>query len=261
MKRRSISKREPAVPDGGVPATQVAALTMLSEILRSAIEGEAAYPRRPELHRRLKAIEDAAGLLMKELLDWKILGLLLDGDQRIENESETYRGLAHIAASAARANARPRKQGRGKFFPEAPTWPSPMELCALMIDTIWHQHSGQRPPVNNATAHQLCEALWRKAAGGGRRAAWGDSASGWRNHLRAARLYRAPHQAGRRMEHVLKPEILCRPMRVPSGFGKSLHDHPSWLAQLEIEKARIGRKSPIRADSDSAPGTTTFSSD
>ena len=220
----------------------MAALTTLSEMLRSAIEGEAAYPRRPELHRRLKAIEDAARLLMKELLDWKILGLLLEGDQRIENEGEMYQGLAHIAARAARASARPRKQGRGKLYPQAPTWPSPMVLCALMIDTIWHQHSGQWPPVNNAKAHQLCEALWTNAAGGGRRTAWGDSASGWRNHLRAAKLYRAPHQAGRRIEHVLAPEIRPRPVHVASGFGKSLYDHPSWLAELEIEKEGGGRK-------------------
>lgn len=227
------------MPGGGVPAPLVAALGTLSDMLSNAIEGEATYPSRPELHRRLKAIEDAARLLKKELLDWKILGLLLDGDQRIENESEMYQGLAHIAARAARASARPRKQGRGKLYPKAPTWPSPMELCALIIDTIWHQHTGQWPPVNNGKVHQLCEALWRKAAGGGRPTAWGDGVSGWRNHLRAAKLYRAPHQAGRRIQHVLAPEIRTRPVRVASAFRKSLYDHPRWLEELvEIEKVR-----------------------
>jgi hypothetical protein len=242
-KRHDNSKPEPAVPSGGAPAPLVPALATLSEMLSNAIEGEATYPSRPELHRRLKAIEDAARLLTRESLDLKILALLLDGDERIENQNETYHGLKDIAARAARANARPRKQGRGKLYPKAPTWPSPMELCALMIETIWQQHTGQRPPVNNAKVHQLCEALWRKAAGGGRRTAWGDSASGWRNHLRAAKLYRAPHQAGRRIEHVLAPEIRPRPVRVASGFRKSLYDHPRWLAELvEIEKEGDGRK-------------------
>jgi hypothetical protein len=241
-KRHNISKPEPAGPGGEVPAASVETLWKLSEMLRSAIEGEATYPSRPELHRRLKAIEDAARLLMKELLDLKIRALLLNGDERIENESETYRGLKDIAARAARASARPRKQGRGKLYPKAPTWPSPMELCALMVETIWHQNRGRWPPLSNANVHQLCEALWRKAAGGGRPTAWGDSASGWRNHLRAARLYRAPHHAGRRIEHVLAPEIRPRPARVASGFSKSLYSHPRWLAELEIEKERGGRK-------------------
>jgi hypothetical protein len=205
-KRRDIAELAPVVHGSRLPLA--AALGKLCEMLSNAIQGEAAYPSRPELHRRLKAIEDAARLLMKELPDLKILSLLLDGDKHIENENEIYHGLKDMAARAARAReGNPRKQGRGKLYPEAPTWPTPMELCALMIATIYHEQSGRWPPVSNAQVHLLCEALWRKAAGGGRPTAWGDSASGWRNHLRAARRYRAPHHAGGHIEQVLALDV------------------------------------------------------
>jgi hypothetical protein len=106
-KRRDIAEPAPAVPGGGLPPA--AALGMLCEMLSNAIEGEAAYPSRPELHRRLKAIEDAARLLMKELPDRKILALLLNEDAGIENISRRRPSQAHRAppASAARAERCP----------------------------------------------------------------------------------------------------------------------------------------------------------
>src|SRR5260370_966593 len=110
--QRQHAEPAPTAPDGGVPLAE--ALLTLIEMLSNAIEGEAAYPRRPELRERFKAIEDAARLLRHEWLDQRIRALLLDGDVRIENENEMFHGLRDIAARAARERERNSpKQGRG----------------------------------------------------------------------------------------------------------------------------------------------------
>ena len=149
-------------------------LPKLIEMLSFAIKRDATYPSRPELHERLEAIENAARLLMDELPDLQMHALLLDGDERIENENETYHGLRDIAARAAQVRARkPPKQGRGKLYPEAASGPNLMDMCALMVGLMFERGCGRWPGKSNAEAHRLCEALW-KAAGGPRRLGSGE---------------------------------------------------------------------------------------
>jgi hypothetical protein len=204
-------------------------LPKLIEMLSFAIKRDATYPLRPELHERLEAIENAARLLMDELRDLQITALLLDGDERIENENEMYHGLSDIAARAARVRAlKPRKQGRGKFYPAAAIGPSLMDTCALMVGLMFERGCGRWPGKSNAEAHRLCEALW-KAAGGPRRLGWGKAGFAtvevWRRHLAAAREYRPPHPAGMHIQRILSPDI-GRPTKRGSQLASLLYDHP-----------------------------------
>jgi hypothetical protein len=222
-------------------------LLKLIEILSFAIERNEIYPSRPELHKRLEAIENAARLLTHELPDPKIVALLLDGDERIENENEIYHGLCDLAARAARVRARtPRKQGRGKFYPKAAIGPDRMDICALMVGLMFERGSGRWPGKGNAEAHRLCEALW-KAAGGPRRlgsgeprspsptketkaaGSWGKSGSAtvevWRRHLAAARKYRPPHAAGMHIQRILSPDI-GHPAKRENRLISPLYDNP-----------------------------------
>jgi hypothetical protein len=189
--------------------------------------------------------------------------LLLDGDDRIENENEMFHGLRDIAARAARVRARNSpKQGRRKLYPKAP-WPTPMELCALMIAVAHYQSLGRWPGKSNVHAQQCCEALW-KAAGGPQRSGraklrslspskktprspsplkktkaarnWGKSGSAtvevWRRHLKAAQKYRPPHSAGILIELQIAPDVRRRPARNISLAGK-FYDHPASKALLD----------------------------
>src|SRR5260370_6000573 len=99
--QRQHAEPAPTAPDGGVPLAE--ALLTLIEMLSNAIEGEAAYPRRPELRERFKAIEDAARLLRHEWLDQRIRALVLDRDVRIENQNDMVHSLRHTAARASGA--------------------------------------------------------------------------------------------------------------------------------------------------------------
>ena len=242
--------------------------------LRYAIEREAAYPSRTELLQRLEAIEQAARLLMRELPDLQIHSLLLDRDERIENENEMYHGLKDMAARAAGARERnPRRQGRGELYSEPAAGPNLMEHCALIYAVV-HHHEFGRWPKNDAKARQACEALW-KAAGGPRRSGrdklrspsplketprspsqlmktkeseaalnWGKFGSAtvavWKRYLTAAQKYRPPHPAGELIQHILAPAVRRRPARISSGVSKLLYDHPSWLTQ--VEGKRGGKK-------------------
>jgi hypothetical protein len=128
----------------------------LIETLRYAIKREAIYPNRPTLYDRLEDVEKAARLLMDELPDLQIHALLLDGDDRIENENETYHGLCDIAARAARVRAhKPPKQGRGKLYPEAAIGPNPMELCALMVSIGWHEKRREWPGNDAPSSYRV----------------------------------------------------------------------------------------------------------
>ena len=259
MKRGDIAEPPPTVPAGEAPAWLTEALPTLIAMLRRAIECEAAYPTRPELHRRLGAIERAARLLMKELHDLHILPLLLEGDEQIENANETFHGLRDMARRAARAReSQPRRQGRGRLYPKAAIGPSPMELCALMIAAAYYQAQGQWPGQNNVEAHRLCEALWT-AAGGAQRlgrgkprlpspsketgaaGSWGKSGSEtvvvWRQHLQAARNYRPPHDAGRIIQGIMAPRDQAKPKRATGRLAKLLYDHA-----ITPPKGRGGKK-------------------
>lgn len=262
MKRGDIPKTSPVASGGGVPAWLTKALPTLIQMLSNAIEGEAAYPRRPDLRKRFNGIEDAARLLMKELKKHQIRDLLIDGDIQTENEYEMLHGLRDIADRAAKVRARnPRRPGRNRLYPKALTWPTPMELCALMVAIACHQVRGRWPGKNDAEVHKACEELWKAAGGSPRRGQgepreppapkqgrnskaeinWGRSGSAtvvvWRNHLKAARNYRPPHQAGTQVLRILVPDIRRKSARGTGELGKVLYVH-----SISHTKQRVGIK-------------------
>jgi hypothetical protein len=261
VKRSDIPEPAPTAPGGTVPPSIAKALPTLIKMLSYAIEREATYPRRPELHRRLEAIEKSARLLIREMLDLRILALLLDGDERIENENEMYHGLRDIADRAARVRAsNPPTQGLGKLYPEGATGPSPMVLCALIVAMAYHQGNGRWPGKNSARAHQLCEALWKAAEGPPRRGRgepreppaskhgqnskaeinWGKSGSAtvvvWRKHLKVARKYRPPHHAGILVQSIFVPNVRRKPASRHGELGKLLYDHQNSHPKERVRK-------------------------
>jgi hypothetical protein len=154
-------------------------------MLQYAIAREADYPPAPQLHTRLKEIEHSARLLIKELTDFRMNALLRRDKEQIENETELLDGLQTIAALAASVRTgSPRKQGRGKLYPESASGPGALELCALMIGLVWEEETREWPGKNNTTAQQTCENFWKRAAGVG---GGGADITRWRDHLRAAR--------------------------------------------------------------------------
>jgi hypothetical protein len=177
----------------------VAALTAVCvSRLANAIVREAQYPSRPELHERIGRFEAAGKLLQDELTDPVFRALLSSGSEPIENENEGHAWLRHIVALATQVRVgAPRKQGKGKLYPLDAAGPSAMALCALTACIVLELVTGEWPPTSNTTAHQFCEGLWI-AAGGPRRAGWGNPGSVvvWRDHARSARKYRPPHAAG-----------------------------------------------------------------
>jgi len=186
--------------------------------LALAIRREAEYPSRPKLHMRLKAIEDAARLLSRELTDVPMLVLLRDGYEGIENEVSLLPDLRDLASRAACVRARsPRTQGRGKLYPAEPT---ALEYCALIVSVAWHMVEGEWSGKRNPKAHLLCEALWQNAGGaphGGIGARPGTFMV-WRNHLVEARKYQQkyqqkyqpPHGAGKMVAELIT-EVMDEP--------------------------------------------------
>ena len=180
-----------------------------TETLCWAIKNEINYPRRPELYKRLKAIEDAVRLLRREMADLVMSNLLLDGDPTFFNQNQTYHGLGDMAERAARICGRhPQRQGPEKLYPESATGPNAKELCALILMIAWRNHSGEWPK-NTQAMREACEALWRTSGGRTVARGWGkdglDSVAAWRANIRRARQYRAPHTAGRLIENFFTP--------------------------------------------------------
>jgi hypothetical protein len=178
--------------------------------LALAIRREAEYPSRPKLRKRLKAIEEAARLLAREVTDVPMLVLLRDGYEGVEHEVSLLPDLMRLAKRAACVRARsPRRQGRGKLYPAEPT---ALEYCALIVSVAWHMAEGKWPGKDNPEAHLLCEALWLNA-GGAPHSGLGarpGTFTAWRNHLFEARQYRPPHGAGK-MVVVLIMEVVDEP--------------------------------------------------
>ena len=182
----------------------------LLEHLRLAIRRDAEYPSRPNLHARLKAIENAARLLARELTNVPMLVLLRDGYEGIANEASLSPDLIDLARRAASVRERsPRKQGRGKLYPAEPT---ALEYCALIVSIAWHMAEGKCPGQRNREAHLLCEALWQSAGGAphGGLGAHPGTFMAWRKHLVAAHKYRPPHEAGKMVVKLIT-EILDEP--------------------------------------------------
>ena len=171
------------------PDWLIAALPGLVAGLRSLIRADKAYPRRPELRSRLKAIAAAAPVLERELVDPDMLSLLLrDGSDWIVNENETHAGLSDIAERAKNALERiPKKRGRAKHYGRDERFEN-MDVCALIVTVAWKQARGKWPAVNNVQAKGACDVLWG-AAGGDVKRQGGDSIAVWRDHLRVARRH------------------------------------------------------------------------
>jgi hypothetical protein len=179
--------------------------------LAFALGREGKYPSRPELYRRLEALEGMAArgrspaardLVLRELADPQIFALLAEGDPRVERAlSKSPVNLRDIERLAVAARIRhPPQRGRGRLYPDPRSGPDPREYCALIVSVAWQQDTGKWPGYGNRTAPLICELLWRKAGGAPHRPHGGFDAPGtfatWRKHLVAARRYRPPHGSG-----------------------------------------------------------------
>ena len=197
------SNPTPTLPDRPVALRQgslaVGYASSLLEHLKLTIRREAQYPSRPEMHRRLTDIVDAARLLMRELTDVPMSVLLNDGYEGIESLvilAAELRDLVNRAATVRRRS--PRKQGRGRLLPDPHAGPDALGYCALIVSIAWYKEKSDWPGQRNAKAHMLCEALWLAAEGAphGQLGARPGTLTAWREHLVAARKYRPPHAAG-----------------------------------------------------------------
>ena len=182
----------------------------LVNMLAAAIEGDAEYPSSLKLLGRLKAVENAAQLLLNEILNQQFRALLLDSNEWMANEREGVALLKDIAARAARAqekNARNPRRGRPKMMRAASDRPSALELCALMVGIIWRAMHHRWPGKNNPDAQHLCERLWTAAGGAKHGVIARDGAlTAWRNHLKVARQYEAPHPWGAMLASIIMPK-------------------------------------------------------
>jgi hypothetical protein len=223
--------------------TLVAARPVCVQALADSIRWADEYPRRPQLYGRLDEIEKAvqqiearAQLLWHELTNPTIIGLLSDGDARKDAELTTaarfflniarripdFRSIATWAAEIPKRS--PPTQGRGRLYPQDGTWPNEMQKCALIMAIAWQKACARWPGKDDPLAHQGCECLW-KAAGGeahGGIGAHTGTLTVWRNHIRAAKQYRAPHSAGALIERWLQEPDERHQRKKPSPGGLRL---------------------------------------
>jgi hypothetical protein len=174
------------------PQWLISGIKGLSSSLAHTIRGEAAFPGRPELRKRLKAVAAAAHLIEREVSDPVFLSLLLANDQRwTEDENMTVRGLHDIKSRSLLAIANvPKGKGRQMHYPR-PEGVASMTQCALIISVAWYEARKKWPGENLEGAKRACEMLWRVASGDGRR----QSIGVWRDHLRKAKVFRGKSEA------------------------------------------------------------------
>lgn len=208
---------------------------------------EEEYPTKTALRDRIDfiktaadVISKAADLLVSELRDLRVLDLLEDGKQ-IEDLNPAYQGLSDISAGAAREGLReisaraanlleriPRTQGQGRLYPSVAEGPDARELCALIVNVVWHEECGKWPGKGNAKAQELCEHLWHAAGGTHPGSGWGRPGGGaaWRKILAKAKRFRPPQIAGMRILQMLMPTEPRRPL-APGRLAALLYDHPT----------------------------------
>jgi hypothetical protein len=188
-----------AIAGGDPPQILISGLERLASGLAGSIRAQAAFPGRPELRKRLKAVAEAARLIEREISGSIFLSLLLGddqhwtaGDQRwIEDESATVHGLQEIARRAELALSKvPQGKGRRMHYPR-PEGITAMTQCALIISVAWCVARKEWPGMNNDNAKRACEMLWRIASRDRRR----QSDEVWRDHLREAAEFRGKPQA------------------------------------------------------------------
>jgi hypothetical protein len=173
----------------------------LKPCLAFMIRREKEYPSRLALQRRLQKIADAARpgrrpaarqLILDELSDLRIWGLLANGDRMIPERE--------IRSRAMRVLQRSSRRGRGKLYPDPAAAPDALECCALIVSMIWRKTTGDWPGAANPRAHEFCELLWLAAGSNPKQhqttAARPGTVTAWRKHLVTARRYRPPHAVG-----------------------------------------------------------------
>lgn len=252
------------------PVTMAFAVLLIDH-LAYAIGRESDYPPGPDLLARLEKIEETARCRWRsprarqwvetELADLRIFALLANGDERAEAALSPLSrpfNLPHVAKLAQAAVARwagrpgkligrPRRQGRGKFYPDPASGPDPLEYCAVIVSIAWHKDAGDWPGQRNRTAFLVCELLWRAAGGSphGGIAAHDGAQTAWRRHIVTARRYRPPHRAGALVERMLDralAQLLPEPKRPPlldSKTRRVLYDHPRSRAAAARQREEL----------------------
>jgi hypothetical protein len=217
-----------------------------------AIEAEAKYPSPRELRERLAEMEETArlltGLLAREpltrdLTDPYIVALLSNEGLPRKNLMILARDVRSVADGAKRLRDRirevreqnPPKRGARKMYPAGATGPSALQYCALSGSMIYERIKGKWPAKGNPDVWTLCEAVWVAAGGTPHKPHSGASEregvfKTWREHVKAAKEYQPPHDAGERVDSILRgrPVRKHRPPWFTDPWRWSGYDHPSW---------------------------------
>ena len=201
--------------------------TELPALLAAAIAGWVDFPSSLKLLKQLEATEKAARLVLAAMANLPFRSLLLENNERIENEREGVALLREIAARCGQALERNRRRsgaGRPKKIIPVVNWPRPLELCALMVGVRWRLERNRWPGQHNPEAQRCCEELWISAGGAphGKIASPDGALTAWRIHLKAAKQYEA-QPIGAYLAHIIAPPIR---RRLKSPLPRSLYDYP-----------------------------------
>jgi hypothetical protein len=181
---------------------------LLIGMLAAAIQSRAHDPSSLDVIEGFETTEKASLLLLSVIGNLRFRSLLIDNNEWMEDERAGIgflRDLATLAAQALDRNPRNKGRGRPKTIIPATTWPSALDLCALMVGLRWRALHSQWPGRDNPAAQRWCEQMW-KAAGGaphGGVAACDGALTAWRSHLKSAKQYEPPHPVGSRIKDIL----------------------------------------------------------
>lgn len=176
--------------DLGFTAELATGLAGARDYLREIIAGETSWPSRVDWHARLNALRCAAELIARELADPRMITVLEASDRGVARDVPSLLRLCEDAGRLAelagvKNDAVPSGSGAHIFKPN-PEGLMSHELCAAAIVAAWQWARKSMPGHTSKDAHAACQALW-DAAGGTARGGWGNSRSGWRQHLEVAK--------------------------------------------------------------------------
>ena len=181
-------------------------------------------PTRVQMVRRLRAIQEAAHFLRRELGESSTVEFLnAGGDQPMDVPAKFSLVIGEIQVRAERAaklpslvdeNGKPRA-GRGPAMLGGAI--SAQAFCALFIAEAWRTVRGEYPADRNKDAAQAADLYWRQS-GGKEQQGWGDDPlTAWRHHFKVARAVPADDtlrleiqrhlEAAEHMFKQLQPEI------------------------------------------------------
>lgn len=182
-------------PRISAPLSDQQLLARLVSILRYSISREASYPSKPEMRNLLKQTKEAAQLLRRKLIDPQMSALLYGQDAPHEIIEELEIIVTHAEAAL--------KEKSRKTYPSSADGPSALQLCAIIAGLMWQHNSVRWPGKGDARAHAVCQWLWH-CADGPDRGGWGKGATGWRDHLKAAKKYvQSNHPAVQHIESTI----------------------------------------------------------